>query len=549
MRLPKLNPVPIVLGIVVLVGLWLVRPLWHGLAMFFWTAPIVWLPPLLLLAAGAVLFRRSRRSWTTLEDLRSGVRPPAWLIAFPVLAFVLFVFGAALNRPLVGKAIVDATTYQQIEGLPPGGQVRIIPREVAEQNASSAFNSPTETLTNFRIVSTPGGLKWTALRTPQGVFRIFSKKSQGFVELDAEQTARSLRQVDAELEVAPGLQITDNLRWRLLKERFLIRLEEPVGIETPDGPRIVVPYLEYKGFLVRRPVLGGVFVVAPNGDIEDLEPDEAAKRPELAVSGRIFPDTQARRVQDAYQYKRGVWNAWFVHEDQTRVTDTETNKQPYLVDFGGKLGRQWVTVAEPYGRAFAASAIFLTDAVTGHTRIWRVPSRTSLSGNRRAIEAVRAVSIPGIDFGEGNNASGGSGNFKVIEPRPVFVRGRLVYLTSIIPNSANAVSKTVVVDAATNKLVAIFDNDRDPQAEAKTQRYIETGEVPADAAAPGAGEDSATSPPPASPGGAGTTTTPSGGSGGGVGRRLDDVIRRQRELLREVERLREALREQERSGP
>lgn len=550
MRLPpKLNPVPIVLGIVVLVGLWLVRPLWHGLAMFFWTAPIVWLPPLLLLAAGAVLFRRSRRSWTTLEDLRSGVRPPAWLIAFPVLAFVLFVFGAALNGPLVGKAIVDATTYQQIEGLPPGGQVRIIPREVAEQNASSAFNSPTETLTNFRIVNTPGGLKWTALRTPQGVFRIFSKKSQGLVELDAEQTARSLRQVDAELEVAPGLQITDNLRWRLLKERFLIRLEEPVGIETPDGPRIVVPYLEYKGFLVRRPVLGGVFVVSPNGDIEDLEPDEAAKRPELAVSGRIFPDTQARRVQDAYQYKRGVWNAWFVHEDQTRVTDTETNKQPYLVDFGGKLGRQWVTVAEPYGRAFAASAIFLTDAVTGHTRIWRVPRRMSLSGNRRAIEAVRAVSIPGIDFGEGNNAAGGSGNFKVVEPRPVFVRGRLVYLTSIIPNSANAVSKTVVVDAATNKLVAIFDNDRDPQAEAKTQRYIETGEVPDEAAAPGAADDSATTPPPASPGATGTTTTPSGGSRGGVGRRLDDVIRRQRELLREVQRLREALRDEERKNP
>ena len=548
MRVPKLNPVPIVLGLVALVALWLVRPLWHSLAMFFWTAPIVWLPPLLLLAVGAVLFRRSRRSWTTLEDLRSGVRPPAWLIAFPVLAFVLFVIGAALNKPLTGKAIVDATTYQQIDGLPPGGQVRIIPREVAEQNASSAFNSPTETLTNFRIVNTPSGLKWTALRTPQGVFRIFSKKSQGLVELDAEQTARSLRQVDAELAVAPGLQITDNLRWRLLKERFFIKLEEPVGIETPAGPRIVVPYLEYKGVLVRRPALGGVFVVSPNGDIEDLEPDEAAKRPELANSGRLFPDTQARRVQDAYQYKGGVWNAWFVHEDQTRITDTETNKQPYLVDFAGELGLQWVTVAEPYGRAFAASAIFLTDAVSGRTRIWRVPRRTSLSGNRRAIEAVRAVSIPGIDFGEGNNASGGSGNFKVVEPRPVFVRGRLVYLTSIIPNSANAVSKTVVVDAATNKLVAIFDNDRDPQAETKTQRYIETGEVPEEAAAPGAGDDSATTPPPSPSGAGGSTTTPSGGSGS-VGRRVEDVLRRQRELVRETERLRDALRAQERKGP
>ena len=172
-----------------------------------------------------------------------------------------------------------------------------------------------------------------------------------------------------------------------------------------------------------------------------------------------------------------------MHENQTRITDTEINRQPYLVDFGESgLGMQWVSVAEPYGRAFAASAIFLTDATTGRTRIWRVPERTSLSGNRRAIQAVKAVSIPGVDFGD---ETPGSGNFRVVEPRPVFVKGRLVYLTSIIPNSANAVSKTVIVDAETNKLVALFDNDRDSAAEEKTLRYIETGEVPDDAAAPG----------------------------------------------------------------
>jgi hypothetical protein len=488
MRRPKiarLHPVPVALALLALVVLWLVRPIWHGLAMFFWTAPIVWLPPLLLLAAGALLLRRSQRSWKTIEDLSSGVRPPTWLFAFPAIAFVVFIFGAAFNGPLVGRAIVKATDYTAIDGLPPGGIVRLVPREVAEQNASSAFNSPTETLTNFRIVNTDRGLIWTALRTPQGAFRIFSKKSQGLVELDAENTARSLRQVDAALQVAPGLQVTDNLRWRLLKERFLISLEEPVGIPTAQGPRLVVPYLEYKGLLVRRPVLGGVFVVAPDGTIEDLEPAEAARRPELARSGRIFPDTQARRIQDAFQYNRGIWNAWFVHEDQTRITDTETNRQPYLVDFGADgLGPQWVTVAEPFGRAFAASAIFLTDAASGRTRIWRVPRRTSLSGNRRALQAVRAVSIPGIDFGDGTP---GSGNFRVVEPRPVFVSGRVVYLASIVPNTANAVSKTVVVDAETNKLVAIFDNDRDPQAEEKTRRYIETGQVPDEAAPAGEG--------------------------------------------------------------
>jgi hypothetical protein len=535
------RPLPIVAGLVAVVVLWLVRPLWHGIALALWTAPIVWAPPVLLLATGGLLLRRSRQSWTTLEDLRAGVRPPAWLIAFPILAFVLLVFSGALNGSLVGRAIVEATTYEPIAGLPAGGQVRLVPREVAEQNAASAFNSPTETLTDFRIVNTEQGLRWTALRTPQGLFRIYNRKSQGFVELDASNTARSLRQIDAEFETAPGLRVTDNLRWRLLKRRFLIRLEEPVALETPQGPRIVVPYIEYEGIIVRRPVLGGVFVVAPDGAIEDLEPEEAAQRPELARSGRIFPDTQARRIHDAFQYDKGLWNAWFVHEDQTNITDTETNRQPYLVDFRGGLGLQWVTVAEPYGRAFAASAIFLTDAVTGRTRIWRVPRRTSLSGNRRAIQAVRAVSIPGVDFGDGQ---AGTGNFRVVEPRPVFVRNRVVYLTSIIPNSANAVSKTVVVDAETNKLVAIFDNDRDPQAEEKTRRYLLTGEVPDEAAAPGTDEEPEPRQDPA--GEAPAPDAPAGEED--LEREIDDIVRRQRELLRELERLREEVRERDRDG-
>ncbi|HEV2060319.1 MAG TPA: hypothetical protein VGR11_13265 [Solirubrobacteraceae bacterium] len=555
-RLPSsVKPAALVAAAVVLVVLWLVRPIWHGLAMFFWTQPIVWLPPILLLVAGALLLRRSQRSWKTLEDLKTGVRPPGYLFAFPILAFFAFVILGGLSGPLVQRSIVNNTTYEAIPGLPAGGQVRIVPREVAEVNASSAFNSPTETLTNFRIVNSEDGLIWTALRTPQGAFRIFSKKSQGIVALDAEQTARQLRYADAEMEVAPGLQITDNLRWRLLKERFLISLEEPIGIETDDGPRLVVPYLEYKGILIRRPVLGGVFVVTPDGEIEDLELEEAARRPELAQTGRLFSDTQARRIQESYQYKGGLWNAWFVHENQTRITDTETNRQPYLVDFGAAgLGTQWVSVAEPYGRAFAASAIFLTDATTGKTRIWRVPARTSLSGNRRALQAVRAVSIPGIDFGDGAPGAAGSGNFRVVEPRPVFVNGGLVYLTSIIPKEANSVSKTVVVDAETNKLVAIFHNDRDAEAEDKTLNYIRTGEVPDDAVAPGAtggdqtddkadaGETGGTTTTPGAAGG-GTTTTPSGAGGDSVERRLDDVIRRQRELLREIERLRDEVRE------
>jgi hypothetical protein len=415
---------------------------------------------------------------------------------------------------------------------------------VAEQNASSAFNSSTETLTDFRIVRTQDGLRWTALRTPQGLFRTFSKKSQGLVVLDAEQTARSLRQVDQELKVAPGLQVTDNLRWKLLKRRFFVELQDPVGIETPDGVKVMVPYIEYEGLLIRRPVLGGVFVVSGDGTIDDLEPEEAARRPELATTGRIYPDTLARTVQDSYAYKGGIFNKLFVHEDQTQITDTALNRQPYLIDFGsGGLGPQWVTVAEPYGRAFAASAIFLTDAVTGKVRVWRVPRGESLSGNRRALEAVQAVSIPGVDFGQGQ---GGTGNFRVVEPRPVFVLGRLVYVASIIPISANAVSKTVVVDAETNKLVQVFSNDTDPNAEEATQRYLATGRLPDGSVSEGA------SPTPTPARGTTGATGSRGGSGGprsSVDEQLGRLLDRQRDLLRDTEALREALRrERARAG-
>ena len=490
MRRPALRPIPIgpvplVLGIVALVGLWLVRPIWHGLAMLFWTAPLVWLPPLALLAVGGCCCAARAAAGRTLEDLREGRAPADWLVAFPVLAFFLVRLRRRRCRAARRAGDRQEHDYEPIRGLPAGGQVRLVPREVAEQNASSAFNSPTETLTDFRIVNTDEGPELDGAAHAAGRVPHLHAKSQGLVELDAEQTARSLRQIDAELQPRPGCRspttcaggCSSAASSSASRSRSASRRRAARGSSCPT-------------WSTRASSSAGRCSAASSSSPRTARSRTSSpRRPRAGRSsrtpGRIFPDTQARRVQDAYQYERGLWNAWFVHEDQTRITDTEVNRQPYLIDFDRRPGPQWVSVAEPYGRAFAASAIFLTDATTGRTRIWRVPRRTSLSGNRRALQAVRAVSIPGIDFGDGTP---GSGNFRVVEPRPVFVGGRVVYLSSIIPNSANAVSKTVVVDAETNKLVAIFDNDRDPEAEAKTLRYIRTGEIPDEAIAPGAEE-------------------------------------------------------------
>lgn len=529
---------------------------------------IIWLPSLVIILVGLAIrrlrrpgrelaagrasdpredpaTRRRGRRWRvrgqTIEELRRngldrGIAP---IVALALLASLV---GAALNGPLTERSIYTHTHYESIPGLPAGGKVRLVPRDVAVQITSSGFNSPTEHLTDFRIVKTPRGLAWTALRTPDGLVRIFTKKTTGIVTLDAESTARNVKATDARFQIAPHLQITDNVRWQLLKRHYFIDLTDPVSLLDAQGrPIMIVPYITYKGFLIRHPVLGGVFVVHPNGRIEDLSPKAARARREIASSGRLFPDHLARRYQDAYAYKRGIWNKFFLHAEQTQITDTESNQQPYLIDFGAR-GAKWVTVAEPYGRAFAVNAIFLTDTVTGHTQIWRVPPNASYSGNQRAIQTVRSVSIPGIVYADQaapGQATGG-GRFAVVEPRPVFVSGRLVYLVSIIPESANAVSKSVIVDAASNKVIKIFNNDTDPSADRKVLLYLATGQLSGGptSIAPPAGKRPATNgrngrpavPAPAAP--------PPNST---LAKRLDQLIARQEEILRQAKALRKSL--------
>jgi hypothetical protein len=96
-----------------------------------------------------------------------------------------------------------------------------------------------------------------------------------------------------------------------------------------------------------------------------------------------------------------------------------------------------------------------------------------------------------------------------------------------------------IVDAETNKLVAIFDNDRDPQAEAKTLQYIASGELPDENAAPGQADDEPAPEP--------DSDRPESGTAD-VQQRLDDLVERQRELLRETEALRDALERERGAG-
>ena len=97
--------------LLVLLFLWWVRPIFHGLVMFFYTSPIVWFPPIAILAIGfaARRFRRPKLSKRDLELLAGregeessgGARrhlPSAGVGVVTGLAFAAFLLGAAFNH-------------------------------------------------------------------------------------------------------------------------------------------------------------------------------------------------------------------------------------------------------------------------------------------------------------------------------------------------------------------------------------------------------------------------------------------------------------------
>lgn len=528
-RLPL--TIVIVLAVALLITWVFFKPLLHGPVMSIWRAPFPWVAAIIVITLGLLL---SRRISPTVADVQAGRNPR--LRGYAITAAVAFFsFGAlqGVNNLLVLRSLASNTTYERIDGLPSTGVVRLVPREVAGNIMNAGFNSPTERLTDLKVINTPDGLQWSAIRTPQGAIRKLTKKSGGLVLQDAQNPGRSLEELDAEFKYGPGLAIFDALSWQLKERRLLCDLAAPVGILDREGkPLILVPYITYTGFPVRRPKLGGAFLVHPDGKIEDLSPEQAAKRPEIAASGRLFPDTLARRIQDAYALKGGIWNYLVTHNDQTQIVDTESNPQPYLLQGQGNTA-SWVSVAEPYGRSRATTAIFLTDSTTGRTRLWKVPPKDGLTGNARAVDIAEAQPIPGIDFGTGGVQSPNSGSFRAMEPRPVFVKGRLYFLVSVVPNTATTVTKTIVVDAQTNQAVEVFDANTtkglsDTLAFLTNGPSDETGSLPSD-------EPQSTTPSNDRP----TSTTPL--SKAELQRRIDALVEQQQESLKELQQLQQAI--------
>jgi len=224
----------------------------------------------------------------------------------PVLSFVVcgtlgFLFAAGLTSSWTGSAIYRHTDYGALTlDMLHARQVRIKPYEVAQRQAENSLNSPTERPTNLHIVNVDGRLLWTSARDPEGFFRKLTKPTKGVMSVEATSSGPGVKQsgprYDGDFRYGPGMRISESIRWQVYKKKcYTCDVAEMTALPTAEGPVVIAPYIRYKGgWLVRRPTFGGVYVIHPDGRIDDLSPQEAARQVALRESGRIYPEKLAR---------------------------------------------------------------------------------------------------------------------------------------------------------------------------------------------------------------------------------------------------------------
>ncbi|MFT7615732.1 MAG: hypothetical protein ACI8Y7_000555 [Candidatus Woesearchaeota archaeon] len=415
-------------GVIVLILLWFLRPLFHGVVLQIFTNPAAFLF-FIALGAGAVMAALDKKKLAR--------------VCFTIVALSFVVM--AISIPLFHLSVVKNTEYSIIPTMYESDELRVVPLAVARRFGRDSLTISTQQSGDYDLISKEGKQYWVAPRIPSSFLLSLSRNVEGLVLVDAQQPSRVIELADQTFTVGEGLFITDNIFWRLAKEKYFAKVTEVFYVfdESVRDYKIVAPFLTYEWAFPRlRPTFGGVFIVEGNGKVTEVSANEIGQYDYL-VNSRVYPEELARLVVESYQYKDGLLNKWFIHNDQIEVVDLpgQGNQQPFLLQT--KDGLKWVIATEPFGQSFGVSKIFFIDAVTGKVELYNTGS--ALTGPVKVASYVRSE-FPMIDWFQNT----------IVEPRPYIFNETLYWLMSITPSDYGGIAKTVLVSAKTNEVFS-FD--------------------------------------------------------------------------------------------
>ncbi|MFH1188475.1 MAG: hypothetical protein V1652_01365 [bacterium] len=427
-------------GVLFILGLlfYLTMPLWHGIIMTVYLIPIIWW--LAILWIGGLLL--------------TGIIPKSekpFVTWFVVGFFVLVVGGMLLSIPasLWGpKNIAHSLQVTEVSQLPDShmDSLRVMPRAVADRMAKDSLQYPRYQLDTSDIVIRNEKPMWAYTLIPDGIINSFSLKDKGVMYVDMTTLNKNTETVETDLSVGPGMLLTDGLEWRIFRERYFIDHGDSFTLTKGTDMYIVVPIIEYERHsFYSIPKWGGVAIVDAKGEITFLNPEEA-QNSDILQGQKLVPDSLARTWVNSLNYKQGILNVLFSHDNQFEIADTpnDANQQPFLIDTAE--GLKWFIAVEPYGNAHGVFRIYMVDARAGTISVKNYSAGDPLLGPVSSTDYLKK-DFPTVDWSSITPA----------EPIPVSVRDKLFWIVRAIASDGSGVSFVAVVDAQSGQ-VHKFEN-------------------------------------------------------------------------------------------
>jgi hypothetical protein len=421
---------------------------WHLFTLFAWQHPMLFLVPVIVLlvvgyGAGAVRMLTSQAPEGTEGAPRLRFRfGLGFLAGLAVLLLGLF-FTLISPREMS----LDGIDYEMVTELPERTQPRLLPRAGVTDN--QAFRDSDE----IHLVRDPetGELLFT------GEWRSsWSGKPSGGVairQLDDLISESEIQMTGFQHSVAgitPG-----TLKGKSKLSHPFSRIQYPTLVPDGDDDAFAMaPYVGYEGFPFPQPEFKGVLVYHRDGTIEDISPEEAADRPELVRTGRIYPEALARAEAEAIAAS---------DEIDGEIVDGEGNKQPFLTSID-RDRTVWVTVVDSKVPQGGVEALVLADSSTGETEVWTPPEGQKLISTEDVLNKARALPLRW----EEERCCDSEGDSytvtlrEVVEPRLAFRDGKPYYLVTVVPTDELALNReveyTLLIDGETGEELQRVDH-------------------------------------------------------------------------------------------
>jgi len=385
--------------------------------------------------------------------LASGVMAVGRPVIFMPLAiffFILWVSSGIFGEAWRYEAYLDETNIQNIQTEPETIGFRFLPLEVAEATATNKISDPTVTPGNADPLINNSQAKWIVPLEPNNFSTKYTGKQPGDLVIN---TTADVTQDNTEFDPGYGLCCFNRgIGWNSVGKKFWADYNPRNYMTVLDGETVIVqPYLSYhlswRGIIpLEVPQYDGILVFHSDESIEDLSSSEATSK---YPGGRFFPEEMAEYFSHAYQYKDGIWNAWFTHQNMPDVphlgsdsnngsSKNKANQFPFLIPTAS--GPEWYSAVEPYGTSKSAYLAYYVNATDGTVQTYKFEQ--PLVGPDRAETFV-------------NNAFNQLKGTYFYEPRPVVKGGNLYWMLSASASGTPDVQFTALVDAYSEDVIKL----------------------------------------------------------------------------------------------